>query len=98
MNAWFDDFSARCAQIAARHGARIDPPMLDSAVAHEVLDLTRVVAHTSERQNAPLAAFVAGQAIERMRAAGSSLSVAEMVAFLNRLKQELSISDRNRSS
>ena len=89
MNAWFDDFSARCAQTAARHGTTIDRPMLDSAVAHEVLDLTRVVAHTSERQNAPLAAFVAGQAIQRMLDANASLSTADLVVFLTELKHEV---------
>ena len=90
MNAWFDDLAARCAEIAARHGATIDPPKLDPAVAHEVLDLTRVVAHTSERQFAPLAAFVSGQAIERMRATNPALPVAGMVAFLAELKTDLS--------
>ena len=89
MNAWFDGFAARCAQVATSHGATIDPPTLDSAVAHELLDLTRVVAHTSERKFAPLAAFVSGQAIERMLVSNPSLSAADLVAFLAELKQEL---------
>jgi hypothetical protein len=89
MNAWFDDFAARCAQIAARHGTTIDPPQLDSTVAHEVLDLTRVVAHTSERQFAPLAAFVAGQAIQGMLASNPSLPPTDLVAFIAELKHEI---------
>ena len=89
MNAWFDDFAARCAQVAARHGATIDPPALDSAVADEVLDLTRVVAHTSERQFAPLAAFVSGQAIDRMLASNPALSPTDLAAFIAELKQDL---------
>lgn len=89
MNAWFDDFAERCAQVAARHGATIDPPKLDAAVAHELLDLTRVVAHTSERQFAPLAACVSGQAIERMLVSNPSLAPADLVAFLAELKQDL---------
>ena len=89
MNAWFDDLATRCAEIAARHGATIDPPTLDPAVAHELLDLTRVVAHTSERQFAPLAAFVSGQAIERMQASNRALSAVDMVAFLIELKRDL---------
>lgn len=98
MNVWFDDFAARCVQIAAGHGATIDPPKLEEAVAHEVLDLTRVVAHTSERQYAPLAAFVAGQAIARMLASNPSLVPADLVAFIGELKHEVSISDHNQSS
>ena len=98
MNAWFDDFAARCVQLAARHGATIDAPELDEAVAHEVLDLTRVVAHTSERQYAPLAAFVAGQGIARMLASNPSLRAADLAAFIGELKHAMSISDRNQSS
>jgi hypothetical protein len=98
MNAWFDDLAKRCVLVAAHHGATIDPPRLDSAVAHELLDLTRVVAHTSERQFAPLAAFIAGRAIERMLAANPALSPEDQVAFLTEVKQEMSISDRSRSS
>ncbi len=98
MNAWFDDLAARCVLIASRHGATIDPPKLEEAVAHEVLDLTRVVAHTSERQYAPLAAFVAGRAIERMLASNPSLLPADLVAVIGELKHEVSISGRTQSS
>ena len=49
-----------------------------------------MVAHTSERQFAPLAAFVAGQAIERMKASNPSLPPADVLAFLAELKRETS--------
>lgn len=88
MNAWFADFATRCAEVAARHRAPIEAPHLDAAVAREVLDLTRVVARGSERQFAPLAAFVAGQAVERMSRA-ASLDSAEIVAYLQELKEAL---------
>jgi uncharacterized protein DUF6457 len=89
MNAWFTDFATRCAQVAARHRAPIEAPHLDAAVAREVLDLTRIVARGSERQFAPLAAFVAGQAVERMTHSGSQVDPAEIVAFLQDVKEAL---------
>jgi hypothetical protein len=89
MNAWFDDFASRCARIAARHRAPIDAPHLNAAVAREVLDLTRVVARGSERQFAPLAAFVAGQAIDRMARANPALEAEDMVKFLQELREGL---------
>ncbi|HEY9286440.1 MAG TPA: DUF6457 domain-containing protein [Candidatus Dormibacteraeota bacterium] len=88
MNAWFADFATRCAEIASRRRAPIEAPHLNAEVAREVLDLTRVVARGSERQFAPLAAFVAGQAVERMSRT-ASLDNAEIVAFLQELKEAL---------
>jgi len=89
MNAFFDQFATRCAEIASRHRAPIDAPHLNAAVARELLDLTRVVAHSSERQFAPLAAFVAGQAIDRMMRANPALEDQDIVNFLQELKQTL---------
>ena len=89
MNSWFADFATRCAEIAARHRAPIEAPDLNAAVAREVLELTRVVARGSERQFAPLAAFVAGQAVERMSRAGSGIDSAETIAFLQELSEAL---------
>lgn len=93
MNAWFDDFAKRCAEIAARYNASIEAPRLEADVAREVLDLTRVVAHTSERQFAPLAAFVAGQAVERMAAVRSGLSSVDASAFVAELKRSLEVNE-----
>jgi hypothetical protein len=88
MNSWFADFATRCAEVAAKHRAPIEAPHLHAEVAREVLDLTRVVARGSERQFAPLAAFVAGQAVERMSRT-ATLDSAEIVAFLQELKEAL---------
>ena len=89
MNAWFADFATRCAETAARHRAVIEPPHLNAAVARELLELTRVVAHSSERQFAPLAAFVVGQAIDRMQRSNPALETEELVAFVQELSQGL---------
>jgi hypothetical protein len=89
MNPWFDEFSARCVEIAAEQGVVIQPPELDPAVSRELLELTRVVAHGAERQYAPLAAFLAGRALDRMVSARPGLSREEAVSFLNRLRQSL---------
>ena len=93
MNAWFADFGARCAETAARHQAVIEAPELNAAVARELLELTRVVAHGSERQFAPLAAFVAGQAIDRMQRSNPALETDDFVTFLQELRQGLESSD-----
>jgi len=89
MNAWFADFAARCAETAARHRASIEAPHLNAAVARELLELTREVAHSSERQFAPLAAFVAGQAIDRMTRSNPALETSDLVAFLKELRESL---------
>lgn len=69
MNPFFADLGDRFARAAALGGAEIVPPSLDPVVADELLELTRVVAHTEERRFAPLAAFMAGVAAERLAAA-----------------------------
>jgi hypothetical protein len=89
MNAWFDDFETLCAEIASRHRAPIDAPHLNAAVARELLELTRVVARGSERQFAPLAAFVVGEAIERMTRSNPALESEDIVRFVQDLKQAL---------
>jgi hypothetical protein len=89
MNAWFDDFAIRSAEIASRHGAPIDAPHLNAAIARELLELTRVVAHTGERQYAPLVAYVLGQTVERMTRLNPQLDTEEIVGFLADIKQSL---------
>ena len=52
------------------------------AQARTLLDLARVAAHTQERRFAPLASFVTGIAVERMRQAGGPAdpeAVAELI-------------------
>jgi len=93
MNAWFDDFARRCAEIAARHNASIEAPRLEADVSREVLDLTRVVAHASERQFAPLAAFMAGRAVERIAAVRAGLSGDDASAFLSELTRSLEVDE-----
>ena len=69
MNAFFSALAKLWSDGATRRGAAITPPELDPAVAEELLQLTRVVAHSKERSFAPLASFTAGVASERLRAA-----------------------------
>ena len=60
MDDWLDRFAD------ALSVARLDPAEVDA-----LLDLARLVAHGTERRNAPLATFLAGRA-----AAGGSWDVA----------------------
>ena len=86
MNAWFEALGRRFAQVAADRGAKFAPPELDPNVADEVLELAGGVAHTKERRFAPLACYLAGIAVERMRQAGP-LSAAEEAAYLRAVRE-----------
>jgi hypothetical protein len=86
MNAWFEALGQRFAQSAAARGAMVAPPELDPTVADEVLELARVAAHTKERRFAPLACFMAGVAVERLRQSGS-LSTADEAAYLRAIRE-----------
>jgi len=86
MNAWFEALGRRFADAARERGAKVDPPELDPQVADEVLELARVAAHTKERRFAPLACFMAGIAVERLRQAGS-LSTADEAAYLRSVRE-----------
>jgi hypothetical protein len=88
MNAWFDALGRRFADAARDRGATVAPPELDPEVADQVLELARVAAHTKERRFAPLACFVAGVAVERLRQAGS-LSAADEAAYLHGIREWL---------
>jgi hypothetical protein len=81
MNDWFDDLARRFAETAGERGAQIAAPDLDPQVSDEILELARVAAHTKERRFAPLACFMAGVAVERLRQAGSG-SPADEAAYL----------------
>jgi len=88
MNAWFEALGRRFTDAAQERGARISPPELDPHVADEVLELARVAAHSKERRFAPLACFMAGVAVERLRQAGS-LSAADEAAFIRAISETL---------
>jgi hypothetical protein len=89
LNPWLEALGERLAAAAAARGARIDPPVLGGDTARELLDLARVSAHTQERRLAPLAAFLAGVAAERMRAAGGEVSDAALAGLLREVREEL---------
>ncbi|HEX6547940.1 MAG TPA: DUF6457 domain-containing protein [Candidatus Dormibacteraeota bacterium] len=84
MNPWFDDLGRRLAAAAGRRGKPIEAPVLDPALAAELLELARVAAHTQERRFAPLASYLAGSA---MTAAG--LSGEEAAAVVREVREEL---------
>ena len=86
MNTWFEALGRQFAEVAQKRGATISPPELDPKVADEVLELAGVVAHTKERRFAPLACFMAGVAVERLRHAGS-LSAADEAAYLRAVRE-----------
>ena len=93
MNEFFEDLGRRWVEAAARQGVEIDQPLLDSDLAAELLELARVAAHTQERRFAPLASFMAGVAVERLRAAsersGIQPSSGELAAYVREVRQEL---------
>ncbi|HVS06330.1 MAG TPA: DUF6457 domain-containing protein [Candidatus Dormibacteraeota bacterium] len=86
MNAWFEALGRQFAQSARDRGTAVAPPELDPQVADEVLELARVAAHTKERRFAPLACFMAGIAVERLRQAGA-LSAADEAAYLRGIRE-----------
>jgi hypothetical protein len=86
MNAWFEELGRRFAEAARARGATVAPPELDPKVADEVLELARVASHTKERRFAPLACFMAGVAVERLRQSGS-LSAADEAAYLRAIRE-----------
>ena len=88
MNAWFEALGRRFAQAARDRGTTISPPALDPQVADEVLELARVASHTKERRFAPLACFMAGVAVERLRQSGS-LSAMDEAAYLRGIREWL---------
>lgn len=88
MNAFFSALAKLWADGAATRGATIAPPELDPAVADELLELTRVVAHTKERSFAPLASYTAGVASERLRNARASDARA-IAAYIREVREAL---------
>jgi len=95
VNAFFEDLGRRWAEAATRRGVETEPPELDPALANELLELARVAAHTQERRFAPLAAFMAGVAVERLRLAfesgGNPISASELSAYVQEVRQQLEL-------
>lgn len=58
-------------------------------MAQELLELARVAAHTQERRFAPLASYMAGVAVERLRAAGAPADPAAISALIREVRLEL---------
>jgi hypothetical protein len=92
MNEWFEALGRSFVAIARDRGAQIASPGLDPQVADEVLELARVVAHTKERRFAPLACFMAGVAVERVRQGGSA-NAAEEAAYLRSIREGIEAAD-----
>jgi Domain of unknown function (DUF6457) len=88
MNEWFDTLSGQFAESARQAGAEIAPPELDPQVADEILELARVAAHSKERRFAPLACFMAGVAVERLRQAQAGSPMGE-AAYIRSVHQSL---------
>ncbi len=88
MNAFFSALAKRWTDAAARHGAAIAPPELDPAIADQLLELARVVAHSKERSFAPLASYTAGVASERLRTARGADAQA-IAAYIREVREEL---------
>jgi hypothetical protein len=88
VNAFFADLARRWSEGASKRGAVITAPDLDAAVAEEILQLARVVAHSKERSFAPLASFMAGVAVERLRVAKGT-DPAGAAAFVREVREAL---------
>ncbi|TMF75613.1 MAG: molybdopterin-guanine dinucleotide biosynthesis protein MobA [Chloroflexi bacterium] len=88
MNEFFDSLGKRWQRAALRYGVKIEEPKLDPKVAEELLELARVVAHTSERRFAPLASYTAGIAVERLREAKTADAEA-IAAYIREVREAL---------
>ena len=89
MNNFLEELGDRFQRLAAARGATIDTPRLDSALAQELLELARVVAHSEERRFAPLASYLAGVAAERLYRSRSEISGQEVVAYVREVRASL---------
>jgi hypothetical protein len=88
MNDWFDALGRRFTDAAREQGAEIPPPELDAQLADEILELARVAAHSKERRFAPLACFMAGVALERLRQAQATSPIGE-AAYIRSVSRSL---------
>jgi hypothetical protein len=88
VNEYFRALARRWTDGAAKRGAKIAAPELDGAVADEILQLARVVAHSKERSFAPLASFMAGVVAERFRVAMGA-DAATQATLIREVREEL---------
>jgi hypothetical protein len=88
MNEFFESLARRWTKAAERRGVKIEEPRLDPKVADELLQLARVVSHTKERRFAPLATYMTGIAVERLREAKTEDNEA-IAAFIREVREEL---------
>jgi hypothetical protein len=88
VNEFFRTLGKRWTDAAERRGTKIEEPTLDPKVAEELLELARVVAHTTERRFAPLASYTAGIAAERLREARTADAEA-IAAYIREVREEL---------
>ena len=88
MNEFFSSLGRRFAQTAVRQRQEIAAPELDPAIAEELLQLARVVAHGKERSYAPLASYMAGVAAERLRRNGVT-EPAAIAAYVRAVRESL---------
>jgi Domain of unknown function (DUF6457) len=88
VNDYFAALGRRWAEGADKRGVRMAPPDLEPAVAEEILQLARVVAHSKERSFAPLASFMAGIAAERLRSAKGA-DASAVAAFIREVREAL---------
>jgi hypothetical protein len=93
VNEFFSGLGRRWAEHAARRGAPIVVPELDPEVAEEILQLARVVAHSTERSFAPLASFTAGVAAERLRVAKGS-GPDDVASYVREVRESLEAESR----
>lgn len=89
MNPFFEELGRRLVAVAADRGATISAPELDADLSRELLDLTRVVAHTQERRFGPLAAYLTGVAVGRAEAAGGTLDPDSVARLVHALWEQL---------
>src|SRR5256714_11114294 len=96
MNTWFEALGRRFSEAARERGATVASPELDPQVADELLELARVASHSKERRFAPLACYMAGVAVERLRQAGS-VSARDEAAYLRTIRESLEQSSGGRT-
>lgn len=92
MPAWTERFaellSSRLEPGSARAGLGPDHN-------NRILDLARIVAHATERKNAPLATFIAGRysALREQQGADSATAIAEAAEVARRLLPDDSLKE-----
>ncbi len=98
MNKWFEELGQLWTNAASRRQARLEAPALEAPVAQELLELARVTAHTQERRFAPLACYMAGIAVERLRQRDAGLSADGAAAYIRVVWQQLEREASSQSS